>query len=624
MSNEKIEPSTMNYVFDMFGKSVSQMLQSSVTQQTMIDELRAQIRSLQTQVTNVCNSFQDFEDRLYIKVQEMRPTIYTRDGIPIDDALEMMQNKINQCTDKVQQQNETLDRFDIDLKQKIDQDAFESQFRDAKNAIDSYSEITQTIQTLQKDFQKQRDDMDSLTEHAMQMVQLKIEQFSNNKTPLGEADVLDANDEYAKKSYVDQQIKLVASNPFGLPDMSSFTPSGDNIQDQFTLLQMQQEQLEKAYQAQKAKLGQNYDQLYSKLDEEEDEDFEDDSKEEIFVDDFDLGDDFIFEDSEPEKEIEFRSISIDNDGNIDDESTYTDKKHSTGSRRNVGVQAQIQAKKTARSHLREQIKAKKAQTEAPSAATTKEVSGGGATLSSADEQKIQNSIVNSIMTKVENMLIDFFSMQSGLKLEKNDAKVLINQLSVVQKLKDEYKKLKLLLQGKMDSLKCNQELEIRVTRQDFFSYLTQIFPNNQLLQKVMQSSVKTTLPTLKKESPRSRPKTSIDDKDEIRVRAKTAKTQSSTQQQNLVPARNSRLLALNQKFLRGADGRYYLRDLGGEQSGITTPNITGQTKTGMNPENAMDFQPFVPDTHVKTDTNERAMTAMSSKHRSKTPTDSTE
>ena len=261
MSNEKIEPSTMNYVFDMFGKSVSQMLQSSVTQQTMIDELRAQIRSLQTQVTNVCNSFQDFEDRLYIKVQEMRPTIYTRDGIPIDDALEMMQNKINQCTDKVQQQNETLDRFDIDLKQKIDQDAFESQFRDAKNAIDSYSEITQTIQTLQKDFQKQRDDMDSLTEHAMQMVQLKIEQFSNNKTPLGEADVLDANDEYAKKSYVDQQIKLVASNPFGLPDMSSFTPSGDNIQDQFTLLQMQQEQLEKAYQAQKAKLGQNYDCL---------------------------------------------------------------------------------------------------------------------------------------------------------------------------------------------------------------------------------------------------------------------------------------------------------------------------------------------------------------------------
>lgn len=618
MSNEKIEPSTMNYVFDMFGKSVSQMLQSSVAQQTLIDEIRAQIRSLQTQVTNVCNSFQDFEDRLYIKVQEMRPTIYTRDGIPIDDALEMIQTKINQCTDKVQQQTETLDRFDSDLKQKIDMDQFESQFRDAKNAIDSYSEITQTIQSLQKDIQKQRDDMDSLTEHAMQMVQLKIEQFQTSKTPLGESDILDSGDDFVKKSYFDQEIRKIAMNPFGLPDMSAFTPSGDSIQDHFTLLQMQQDQLEKAYQAQKAKLGQNYDQLYNKLNNEEEDYFDTESNENLFEDDFEMEDDFSFEDLEPEKEVEFRSISIDTEGNVDDETIYTSVKHSTNSRRNVGVLANIQQKKTSRSHMLEKLKQKKAQVEG---SQVKEISKEGGTFTSADEQRIQNSVVNSIMNKVENMLVDFFSMQSGLKLEKNDAKVLINQLSIVQKLKDEYKKLKLLINTKMDALKCNQELEIRVTRNDLFSYLTQIFPNNPLLQKVIQSTSKTTLPLLKKESPRSstRPKTSVDD--DARSRARTAKQQS--QNQNLVPARNSKLLALNQKFLRGADGRYYLRDMGAEMGGITTPNITGQQRVSLNPDSAMDFQPFVPESQIN-HSPERASTAFSSKHRSKTPEDATD
>ena len=86
-TSDNIESSTMTYVFDMFGKSVTQMLQASIHQQTAIDELRQQIRSCQTQITNICGTLEDFEDRIGVKMQEVRPALYTRDGIPLDDAL---------------------------------------------------------------------------------------------------------------------------------------------------------------------------------------------------------------------------------------------------------------------------------------------------------------------------------------------------------------------------------------------------------------------------------------------------------------------------------------------------------------------------------------------------------
>ena len=119
-TSDNIEASTMTYVFDMFGKSVTQMLQASIHQQTAIDELRQQIRSCQTQITNICGTLEDFEDRMSVRLSEMRPTIYTRDGIPIDDALEMLQNKIQSSAEKSISQDETITRIEDELKGKLD------------------------------------------------------------------------------------------------------------------------------------------------------------------------------------------------------------------------------------------------------------------------------------------------------------------------------------------------------------------------------------------------------------------------------------------------------------------------------------------------------------------------
>ena len=231
---------------------------------------------------------------------------------------------------------------------------------------------------------------------------------------------------------------------------------------------------------------------------------------------------------------------------------------------------------------------------------------------------MQANIITNIMGKVENMLVDFFSMQSGLKLDKNDARVLVSQLSVVQQLKEDINKLKLLMNMKKDTVTCDQELEIRITRSDFFNYLATIFPNNPLIQKCLANLNNGLPPLAKTNNNSSRPKTTMDE--EVKVRTRTIKT---SQQPNLVPARNSRLLALNQKFLRGADGRYYLRDIGGESSLVMTPNITGNQKKEVQAEEAFDFQPFTPaQSGPRSESNDRPQTVI--RHRTRTPPDSTD
>ena len=619
--NEQIEPSTMNYVFDMFGKSVAQMLQTSLNQQTMIDELRAQLRSVQTQVTNICNTLEDFEDKLFIKVQEMRPTVYTRDGVAFDDAIEMLQNKVDACNEKTQAQSETLEKHEQEIKNKLDADQYEQTMKETQQATESYQELFLTIQTLQKDLAKQRQETDNMTDRVMQMVQLKLEHndilskdysfddlSSSNKNGNnnnGNRPITPKDREYVTKSYLEQELQKIRDDPFGLA--ASFVPSGDKAKDQFAMLQLQQENLDKMYLAQKQKLGENYDQLLHMLDNEGE------GMDTDVSDDFSIGSDFDVFDSDPDKEVEYRSISIDNEGNVDDEEVFTTKKNSTGKRRSIGLLCNIgkKANMSDRQALIEQLKQKKLEQGVA-------IEQGTATsrTSGLDEKRIQASIITSLMGKVENMLVDFFSMQSGLKLDKNDAKVLVSQLSVVQQLKDDITKLKLLMNSKKDAATCDQELEIRITRVDFFNYLATIFPNNPLIQKCL-ANINSGLPPLNKTaSSTARPKTTMEEENKVKTR--NIKT---SQQPSLVPARNSRLLALNQKFLRGADGRYYLRDMGTESSLVMTPNITGSQKKDVQAEEAFDFQPFTPSQAApRIETNDRPQTTI--RHRTRTPPDS--
>jgi hypothetical protein len=85
---------------------------------------------------------------------------------------------------------------------------------------------------------------------------------------------------------------------------------------------------------------------------------------------------------------------------------------------------------------------------------------------------------------------------------------------------------------------------------------------------------------------------------------------SSTVVATIAPARDSRFIAFNKKYLNGSDGHYYLRDLG---QLVSDPSGNG---TGVTPEAAFDFQPYIKMGDVVSD-GERV--EVPHEHRARTP-----
>jgi hypothetical protein len=60
----------------------------------------------------------------------------------------------------------------------------------------------------------------------------------------------------------------------------------------------------------------------------------------------------------------------------------------------------------------------------------------------------------------------------------------------------------------------------------------------------------------------------------------------------LVPAKNFRLVALNQKFQKGAEAKYFLRDMGNKVTQVILNVVGSSASVKMSVDQSLDFQPF--------------------------------
>ncbi|OHT17020.1 hypothetical protein TRFO_12715 [Tritrichomonas foetus] len=639
---DNIEASTMTYVFDMFGKSVTQMLQASINQQTAIDELRAQIRSCQAQITNICGTLEELEDRTFVKLQEMRPTIYTRDGLPLDDALEMLQNKVQATAEKSVSQDEAIARLDVEVKAKLDVDQFENTSKATTEMTDSFEDISMTIQSIQKELQKQRSESDSIFEKCTQLVQMQVQRLGtqmamNDDFGEGESKFV------TRKKFHEVISKLQKGGGMGLAHDESDLFDENDLEGTLDKIKKHSAALDDEYNRRKSKLDANLNKVLSLLGEGNEE--EEEAEYEYFEsEDFDIGSDFEV-DVENDQEVELRDIGIEIGEDVDEKDEITIGETRTlipktnGKRRNVGLacdkdksdengdgeeeegeggKKRRRKKKTKKQLLIEEVKRQKEKVGGV---------GGGSAESAAskiDDSKLTQNITAKVMTKIEPLLVDLFANIGigGVKLDKNDAKQLVSQLMVLSQLRDDMAKLKMLVSIKYDRVEAENELAIRITRDEFFNMLLNLFPSNTALQKAY-TNYKKKLPPLKSTSHEreSRSRSRNDDGEEKSSYTIHQRQIKTAVPGALVPARNSRLLALNQKFLKGADGKYYLRDIGSGESGVqTSSNMVGiQSKTStVNPEQAFDYQPFLPSSAMKEPV-ERIQ--VPSQHRARTPPD---
>ncbi|OHT04369.1 hypothetical protein TRFO_28133 [Tritrichomonas foetus] len=219
-----------------------------------------------------------------------------------------------------------------------------------------------------------------------------------------------------------------------------------------------------------------------------------------------------------------------------------------------------------------------------------------------DEGKVTQRVLEAVMPRVENLLIDTFSGSNGIggngvKLEKNDAKQLITQLSLLDSMKNEVKGLRLKLAMKIDRVKAENELRIRITKDEFFQYLSAFFPENETIKQMVQQPKTSKLPPLNSRKPNiggnPMSNSSLGQSAENPVTYTKNKQMAKS---NLVmrPNRNSNMIALNQKFLKGADGHYYLRDMTTDPNSIQAVqgSMFGENSEDVDINAVLDFQPF--------------------------------
>lgn len=661
-TSDNIEASTMTYVFDMFGKSVTQMLQASIHQQTAIDELRQQIRSCQTQITNICGTLEDFEDRMGIKLQEMRPTIYTRDGIPLDDALEMLQNKVQSAAEKSISQDETLTRLEAEVKGKLDIEEFQAASQDANENNDSFTNMSLSIQALQKELQNQRTEQDQMMDKCSQLIQIQIQRLKTQSVLSNGG--FDNADEYVTKEKFKKVIdKLRKESLMKSADENEFDDFDENdLEGTLNRIKQHSAKVDEDYRKKKAKLDQNLNKVLSMLGESNEEEDANDSDLSYEID---VEPEFEFEATD-KNECEVRDIGTqsneDNSGALEIGETRIQTKSDSSKRRSIGINIQEEQENQAEEDKNEVSQKKsrkkrskklqsnsdqedmKSRKEALIEEAMKEKEkidkkvSSDSNQSTTIDQKLTASIISQVMNKIEPVLVEMFSTSGlgGVKLDKSEAKELVTQLSTISQLKDEMAKMKMLISIKYDRADAENELSIRITRDEFFSMLMTLFPSNSLVQKAY-SNYKKKLPPLKSpssqlqgqiqpqfanSSERERSKSrgdEIEDRHSISIHQRQIKTAAPPQ---LVPARNSKLLALNQKFLKGADGKYYLRDINTSDSpsNMQSSNIVGSVSksASISADQAFDFQPFLPASTVK---EQVGRISVPSQHRARTPPD---
>ena len=78
----------------------------------------------------------------------MRPSVDTRDGIPIDDALEMIDHNIQAYSEKSQGHGVLLERIDTEIIQKVDTDQIDLTLKETSYAPVNFQGIFLTVPNL--------------------------------------------------------------------------------------------------------------------------------------------------------------------------------------------------------------------------------------------------------------------------------------------------------------------------------------------------------------------------------------------------------------------------------------------------------------------------------------------
>ncbi|OHT05035.1 hypothetical protein TRFO_06005 [Tritrichomonas foetus] len=541
--------------FDSFNLGIRQMLNFQFMLFDALNELAAKFVSLKTEVSFLGNQLLNVDDAVSTYLASHPVEVYTRDGVPIDDAISILQDRLNATSERLNLINEKTEKYDIIMSDSVSKDVINNINMELERTTETSNETSMAVQMIQRELTKQKDQDDNKWDVVRNMFKQQVEQYGTViDSKVESSDLVD----YVKHSELAELMALFRSVPDDIktkiPDIlpQIFKLKGLSMDEKLTraydLLNIERKRIDTENQQlndafNQLKEAANANSAYAET--EHDTDF---------------------------VECEVRDIATDS-GYVEFEDERTAKIKRFAQRSTIatnfdGPDNAIAEAETGITDLLDQI----------------DTNGGEGFSGKVNTKEIVSHVLNRCQGIIERQLELLFNAL-GVKIDKNDIVTLVHQLSIVEALQREFEAIKIKLPLKVDQSVFYDELRRYMLKEEFYEkYGGEFGPfsaDRSNLPKVTSRSIQ-----------------------------KRAKTDQRNRPVPLVPARNPYMLGVNDKYMKGKDNKLYLREttVVGDKS-YKEPPVTGSNRSYFERskmsmeldgiEAVVDFQPFVPVDEVK-------------------------
>ncbi|OHT10561.1 hypothetical protein TRFO_20048 [Tritrichomonas foetus] len=545
--------------FDTFNMGIKQMLNFQFLLFDCLNDLGAKYVSLKSDVNLFNSQLNNVDDVVQSYLTNNKITVTTRDGVPIDDAIIAINDKISNIYHRLDSYHDRTQKLEI----VSDDSVRKSEFRILKQELDQNShetsETSKGIQLLQKELDGQKTYLDEKWELMKGLFQTTKEDITKT---IDEKMPIEGMVSYAKHNELSELITFISELPqekrVRIPKiipqvfLDSSTTMEEKLKKAYDLLMIERSRLD----LEDSQLVQEFTQLkqLAKMH---------------------------FQD--PSIEAQYKDVMV---ADIATDSGYSDR---SAERHLVFNRGYPHSGIATNFHGPDDCEAER---ETPFEILIDQLIAsrkGGSGNMDIDTDELKENVLKDVQKHVEVQMTTLMK-ELGVNINQDDIHQLVNELRAVEEVKDDINGLKVKLQLKVDQSIIFQELEKYLKREEFFDMLeaqpTTSRTSRRPTSTLTKVRVKQNLP----------PATSRRQKPEVKSPAM------------LVPSRNSKLLGVNDKYLIGDDGKTYLKESSRvSDKSYKEPPITGtgsgrvsyydRSKMTMEIDGVdavIDFQPFVP------------------------------
>ncbi|KAK8893509.1 hypothetical protein M9Y10_021931 [Tritrichomonas musculus] len=575
-----ITPNTMNTMkhlgesFDSYNFGIHQLLNFQFMLYDSLNELAAKFTSLKTEVSFLGNQLLNIDDAVSNYMKENPIEVYTRDGVPIDDALSVLQEKISSLNDRITSINDKNEKFDLIINESASKEALLNLSAELERNTETNNETALAVQMIQKEINRQKDGDDNKWEVIRDMFRQQVEQYGASiDQKVDQSDL----SEYVKHSELVELNNLFRSVPDDcrtkipeiIPQVMRLTglSMDEKLQRAYDLLHVERKridnenyQLNEAFQSlkQTAIAHQQYNEQEHQTD-------------------------FI--------ECEVRDVSIDSgQAEVSDTRYQQIKRYS----KRYSVMSNFDGpdnvfceREGDVSDILEGVIRGITEDSNNNSYIGNGIDNEDGTAVNANVKGITSRVIEHCQGIIERQL-GLIMNSFGVKIDKNEIVTLIRQLNIVEDLQKQIESLNVKMTLKIDQSLFYDELKKYMLKEEFFEKCGDLNNSNQAASSLAGNG-SSMLPKVTSRSVQKR-----------------AKTDQRNRPVPLVPARNPYMIGVNDKFLKGKDNKLYLRETTTiADKNYKEPPITGgmsksyyeRSKMSMEIEGieaAVDFQPFVP------------------------------